>query len=429
MSVARVIPPQVPSRGGPTDPSHDERLRRGIIDTAVSRRVAAAIVVVFLAGIYAVPVSQALFERLGDGQDVLLAELFKHAPTKQRLRQFEDDLEQASYPKAFTQPRLQALMTRVGRVGNKKAVVAPGGWLYYKPGITYVGGPPLLDEDFIEGRERAAIEAGEPPVAADPRPAILDFARFLGTRGIKLVLFPVPDKAALQPRELHGRGDGGAPQNPDWPRFVAELRAAGVAVFEPKPATPGASPRFLRQDTHWTPAWMEAVAVELAAFVGQVGALPRVAEAPALKRVDLAVTRVGDIVDMLKLPDDQTVFAPETVTVHQVLDAAGAEWEPDARGDVLLLGDSFTNVFSLEPMGWGASAGLGPQLAFALGRGVDVIAQNDSGAHATREALARDLAAGEDRLAGKHVVIWELASRELAVGNWKAVEWAGGARR
>ena len=36
------------SRGGPTDPSHDERLRRGVIDTAVSRPVAGAIVGVFL---------------------------------------------------------------------------------------------------------------------------------------------------------------------------------------------------------------------------------------------------------------------------------------------------------------------------------------------------------------------------------------------
>ncbi|HEV3031270.1 MAG TPA: hypothetical protein VG319_06485, partial [Polyangia bacterium] len=61
--------------------------------------------------------------------------------------------------------------------------------------------------------------------------------------------------------------------------------------------------------------------------------------------------------------------------------------------------------------------------AFALGRPVDVIAQNDSGAFATRQALARELGGGQDRLRGKRVVVWELASRELAVGDWKAVEW------
>jgi alginate O-acetyltransferase complex protein AlgJ len=137
----------------------------------------------------------------------------------------------------------------------------------------------------------------------------------------------------------------------------------------------------------------------------------------------MEVTRVGDIVGMLKLPDWQTAFAPTTVIVNQVRDAKDEPWQPDDSADVLLLGDSFTNIFSAEPMGWGVSAGLGPHLALALGRGVDVIAQNDSGAFATRQTLARELEAGSDRLAGKRVVIWEFASRELAVGDWKPIAW------
>jgi alginate O-acetyltransferase complex protein AlgJ len=87
------------------------------------------------------------------------------------------------------------------------------------------------------------------------------------------------------------------------------------------------------------------------------------------------------------------------------------------------MGDSFTNVFSLDSMGWGTAAGFGPHLALALGRDIDVIAQNDSGAFATRQALAREIAGGEDRLAGKKVVVWEFASRELAVGDWKPIDW------
>lgn len=426
MSVAESI--RVESRrGGPTDPSHDERLRRGIIDTDVRRGVAIAMVVGFLGLIYAIPVSQAVLEKK-DGQDVLLADLFKHAPTKQRLHQFEDDLEQASYPKAWTQPRLQAALTSLGRVGNKKAIVGRDGWLYYKPGITYVGGPGFLDAEVMDARVRAALEAGEPPVAPDPRPAIFAFARALARRGIKLVVFPVPDKAALQPRELHqGRlaADGPVPTNPSYARFVAELRAGGVGVFDAgrERLDPTVPPLFLRQDTHWTPVWMEGVATELSNFLLRFAKLPPPPRDLGLVRAALPATRVGDLVDMLKLPDGQTVFAPDTVTIHQVRDAAGAEWEPDPKGDVLLLGDSFTNVFSMEPMGWGSSAGLGPQLAFALGRGVDVIAQNDSGAFATRLALSRELGGPEDRLTGKRVVVWEFAARELAVGDWKAIDW------
>ena len=67
--------------------------------------------------------------------------------------------------------------------------------------------------------------------------------------------------------------------------------------------------------------------------------------------------------------------------------------------------------------------------SLALGRDVDVIAQNDSGAFATRKLLSEALAAGEDRLAGKRVVIWELASRELAVGDWRPYSFAPGKPR
>jgi alginate O-acetyltransferase complex protein AlgJ len=134
---------------------------------------------------------------------------------------------------------------------------------------------------------------------------------------------------------------------------------------------------------------------------------------------------VGDLVDMLKLPEDQDLFLPLSATIHRVDDDKDEPWEPDPTGDVLLLGDSFTNIFTMGPMGWGSAAGLGPQLALALGRGLDVIAQNDSGAFATRQTLSREIAAGEDRLAGKRVVIWEFASRELSVGDWKPLDWRG----
>jgi alginate O-acetyltransferase complex protein AlgJ len=433
MTAATSIPSEAsatdrPGRGGPTDPSHDERLRRGIIHTEVSRPVAALVVGIFLAALYGIPVSQAVLEKK-EGGDVQLADLFKHAPTKQRLHQFEDDLEQASFPKAWTQPRVQELLTKVGRVGNKKAVVGQGGWLYYKPGITYVGGPPFLDPEILQARVRAAQEAGEPPLSADPRVAIREFAAALAKRGIKLMIFPMPDKAMIQPRELHGRGprlpEREVPRNASYEQFVLDVRGMGVDIFDPTPRRLGEhdQPRYLQQDTHWTPEWMETAAGQLARFLGNVATLPAPPTAPTWKRVAMPVTRVGDIVDMLKLTDGQAVFAPQTVTVHQVQDASGAEWEPDPKADVLLLGDSFTNVFSLEPMGWGSAAGLGPQLAYALGRPVDVIAQNDSGAFATRQALARELGGPDDRLAGKRVVIWEFAQRELAVGDWKPVDW------
>lgn len=416
-------------RGGPTDPSHDDRLRRGILETEITRPRAWALTAFFLLLIYAVPLGEAIREKL-NGDDSVLLGLFEHVPTAERLRQFEQDLEQASRAKELVQPRVQLALTHFGRVGNKKAVVGRQGFLFYEPGVRHLAGPGFLDTDFVSSREKAARDEGEANLHADPRPAIRAFQQALARRNIRLVLFPVPDKAMLQPAELHGRSQNGVGEparNRDWPRFVRELRADGVLVFDPLAGhSSAAAPRFLIQDTHWTPGWMQSVAGDLAEFLRRevkLAPLPK----RAFTRSPQRVARVGDIVDMLKLPADQRVFQPQQVTVQQVADESGNAWEPDPKGDVLLLGDSFTNIFSMEFMGWGGAAGFGPQLAVALERGVDVIAQNDSGAYATREALSRELASGEDRLLGKSVVVWEFAVRELSVGNWKAVDWPAGA--
>ena len=422
--------PATPSRGGgPTDPSHDAKLRRGILETDVARPIALGLSALFLLLIYGIPLGQIAFEKVNDDDSSLLG-LFERAPTRENLRLFEKEIEQASIPKEYVQPRMQLLLSRAGRAGNKRALVGKAGYLYYVPGITHLSGPSFIAADAIRDREREAREVDDAaPIHADPRPAIFALHDMLAKRGIRLVLFPVPDKAMLQPLELHGRGDATQPRaigrNLGWADFTAQLRAHGVALFDPTPAQllPGETPRYLIQDTHWTPAWMRAVAGELAKFVTQIGGLPPSAEAPKWRAVAQPVERVGDIVDMLKLPDEQALFRPQAATVYQVQDEQEQPWEPDPNGDVLLLGDSFTNVFSMDTMGWGEAAGLAPTLALALGRGVDVIAQNDSGAFATRVALSRALAAGEDRLAGKKVVIWEFASRELSVGDWKPIDW------
>lgn len=410
--------------GGPTDPAHDARLRRGILDTRISRANAALLCCAFLLLIYGVPIAQAVWEHQQD-EESSLSGLVQRAPTQQHLRQFERDVEQASYARDYVQPRVQLLLSRYGRVGNKRAIIGRDGWLFYTPGLQHIVGPSFLDPEVIA--QRATLESDETR-QPDPRPAIRALARMLARRGIALVLFPVPDKAALQPLQLSGRRAGRerlpVARNPGWPAFRAELQRSGVTLFDPRPRllVRGEPEHFLQQDTHWTPAWMAQVASALARVVTRVAELPPVRE-PGYRRVIQTAERVGDLVDMLKLPERQTLFAPRRVELAQVRDAAGELWEPDASADVLLLGDSFTNVFSEDYMGWGEAAGLAPQLAFALGRALDVIAQNDSGAFATRKLLAQSLAAGEDRLAGKRVVIWEFAERELSVGDWKRIAW------
>ena len=130
---------------------------------------------------------------------------------------------------------------------------------------------------------------------------------------------------------------------------------------------------------------------------------------------------------MIKLPAGVQLFQPETVKIKQVFQADGRPWRPDPQSDVLLLGDSFSNIYSLGGMGWGSGAGFAEHLSLALGRPLDKLVINAGGAYTTRQALARELARGTNRLAGKRLVIYEFAMRELAEGDWKLIRlpWLG----
>ena len=53
---------------------------------------------------------------------------------------------------------------------------------------------------------------------------------------------------------------------------------------------------------------------------------------------------------------------------------------------------------------------------------MDRIAINAGGAWSARERLADELRRGSDRLAGKRVVVYEFAARELTSGDWRRIE-------
>jgi hypothetical protein len=137
------------------------------------------------------------------------------------------------------------------------------------------------------------------------------------------------------------------------------------------------------------------------------------------QKVEARVARVGDLVDMLKLPTGQTVFPPQTVVVERILDAQGQTVQPDLHANVLLLGDSFTNIYSMRDLGWGTGAGFGEHLAYHLKQQIDVIAFNGGGPMLTRTELAREENA--TRLGFKKVIVYEFAIRDLLGENWKPI--------
>jgi alginate O-acetyltransferase complex protein AlgJ len=343
------------------------------------------------------------------------------------IDKYEKDLTAQSVLTKVVLPLTQEMLAHVG-AGNEKAYVGRQLCLFYRPGIDYCTGPGFLDPRQLRRRAEGRVEWQAAP-QPDPRAAILQFQRQLAERNIRLVLMPVPGKATLHPEKFSSRYDKGwmTIHNPSYVPFLDELRDEGVLICDVADALGKYRERsgnavYLATDTHWTPEAVELAVAELARLIE--------AEIPldattAIRYVHLPpeeIENLGDIAMMLKMRRNQSIVSEEVATIRPVSDVGGQPWQPDSSAEVLVLGDSFANIYSLEMMNWGRGAGFAEQLSIALNHPVDAILRNDDGAFATREMLSRELSQGNDRLAGKRVVIWQFAARELAVGNWKLLD-------
>lgn len=435
-------------------PAREEQALREVGRTAVSRPVAGLLGVLVLATAFGVLAAEQVAVARAPGADLWpawdglwsgLAAGFREGglPAANRVllaetAAFEDRLEEGSLLVERVVPWAQWAETALLGTGNRRAYVGPSPdgarWLFYRPDVTYLTGAPFLDPEVLEAR-RAAADSWEPLPEPDPRPAILEFSGRLEERGIALVVVPTPVKPMIHPERLAGEGGDWRPplQNRSFGPLVRDLEAAGVEVFDPAPllarsARETGEPQYLAADTHWTPDALDRVAEALAEALEQ--RLGPASEPSPYYRRPVRVRGVGDLARMLRLPETRgalpELFPPQEVTVQQVLDLQGSLARPDRAGRVLLLGDSFTNVYSQAELGWGQGAGLAEQLAHRLGRPVDRIAVNAGGSHTTREALARALASDPRRLDGKRVVVYQFAVRELSSGDWKRVELGPG---
>ena len=343
------------------------------------------------------------------------------------LQNYEDALEDDSFIARSALPHAQALTAEFLGLGNEQVYLGRDRWLFYEPDVTYVTGPGFLSSAWQRSRLHSTEESAR-PVQADPRKAIIEFRDQLQARGIRLIIMPIPVKPMIEPEFLsraYAELSKIPLQNPSYGNFLESLDRVGVeyvdvskALVETKRLT--RRPQFLRTDTHWTPDAMER-SVELLAEKVRLLDSPKPNSRFVLKRTTQTIDGLGDIVAMLKLSATSRLYAKETVTIRPITHESGTPWSQDERADILVLGDSFFNIFSLAEMGWGASAGFVEQLSYTLGRPLDAILRNDAGAFATRELLGQELARGRDRLDAKKLVIWEFAVRELATGNWDFV--------
>ena len=318
----------------------------------------------------------------------------------------------------------QARMSRFLGEGNPRVFAGEKGWLYYRSDLeaAYGKGPYYLEPSSV-ARERFDQKW------QSPIPVVKAFAAELAKREIKLILVPVPTKPMVCREGLGLPSDGTT--LPEFAKVTADLAASDIEVLDLFPLIASRSPdesRFLKQDTHWTPEVMEAVAREVAGRINPAGADPL----PLEMRLEMiARESAGDLAGMLDLGNNQKLFPPERVSLHRVLNVeTGAPLSSDPGSEVVVLGDSFVNIFEDPSLGFGEAgeasigAGFSSHLAALIGRTVHTIAINGGGATGVREAFAGLPA---EQLKEKKTVVWLLSSRDLLLAEIPArragIEW------
>lgn len=343
------------------------------------------------------------------------------------MDRLEERLEEESFLRRWLLPRMQWRLAAAVGLGNEQVYVGRDGWLFFRPDIDHVTGPGFLEPRTLDRRRRGGEVWLEAP-APEPLPALTDLHDQLAERGIHLIVVPTPVKPTVEPRRFttRARAVDFPLQNLSFRDFVAQLEEAGIPVMDLAPLLvggmlAGGDDRYLRADTHWTPTGVDEVARALASMIEAAVNLES-ADGGLYRRREVVVEKMGDVAQMLLLPTRQSWIEPQRVVTQMVSDRSGKRWRASREAEILLLGDSFSNVYSDPALGWGASAGLAEQLSYHLQRPVDKLAVNAGGALQARVHLQRVLSTGEDRLARKQVVVYQFATRELSQGDWRILQ-------
>ena len=338
---------------------------------------------------------------------------------RQRLAVQEQQLrERVAHDQAHPPPESAraALAELVARHDGSSYIETDQGFFFTRTLRTYL----RWNRPVGTGGRPLALEAG---FEGHPSPIIVDLARQLRSRGIELLVVPVPSRLHTYPEQLLG--------GPAWPEFrgmapgtlrmMEELTRSEVEVVDlisafaaqrgplrpdggPGDAAPGGL--FLRWDHHWSPRGAEVAARAIAARVLQIPGLD-----PPEPRLAVHIEETES--KHWALPINRRPSRPaERLRYRQVVDDDETVRRRRQDSPVTVIGDSLVDVH--EKLG----ADVCSHLAYLLGRPVDSISIPAGGTRACWETLRRTR-----DLSRKRVVVWILFLRRLPPGpSWKPIQ-------
>jgi hypothetical protein len=367
------------------------------------------LITAFMLVLLSVGVVQLAIE-LSEAEQPQVAELFRQVPTKDNLRQFENDLEKNCRLAEKLRPSVQYARFQVLRETGDKALMGRAGWFFYKPAVQYLIEPLPADSRYSP---------------ADVLSAIISFRDQLARRGIRLLVVPAPNKASIYPEMLTSRaGRSEQPVNPGTIEIIPRLRESGVEIVDlfrvyaeaREGLSPGDNTRYyLSQDSHWSPEGMRLAAQAVAGRILDLGWAEKGKVRYRLKPA--TIERYGDVLKMMRVPQIEKLFEPETLNCAQVVNAdTGQLYQADPDSEVLVIGDSFLRIYSRDEPG---SGGFIEHLACELGFPLTSIVNDGGASTLVRQELSRKPAL----LRNKKLVIWEFVERDIRFGTegWQQV--------
>lgn len=356
------------------------------------------LIVLFLLIVGTVPVVQTLVE-LRRGERPQVCDLFTRWNDQTSLRAFEQTLERASVTARVLRPWMQAAQFFGLQEAGEKALVGREGWLFYAPGVAVLTQRPKAGNTSV----REAIAA------------VIDFRDQLASRGIRLLVVPVPNKESVYPDRLtHGMSPPTEILSSETRAFMEHCKKNNVEVVDlfatfRERRRASAEMLYLAQDSHWTPAGLSCAVNTVASRLLERAWLVQGNERYEVKPA--TVQRYGDLVRMLQAPLIEAYLHPEVVHAEQVVRTVDQTlYVDDPASEVLVLGDSFLRQYEQDEPG---HAGFVAHLGRALGRPLASIVNDGGASTLVRQELYRRPAL----LANKKVVVWEFVERDLRLGT------------